>query len=78
MCSVQAAINAKSLAVLESARAENLFPSTGREWSLTTDAAVSDLAVQAGLISMGWCDTISREGIYVEELRVLAEPSGCD
>jgi hypothetical protein len=78
LCVTEAAIDAMSLAALESPREQTLYLSTGGGWSPATDAALAELAVRPGLTLVAATDANSQGDSYAERLRALAEASGCD
>jgi hypothetical protein len=74
ICVTEAAIDALSLASIESVRLDTLYVSTGGGWSPTTDAVLRALATGRVLVSA--TDRDEQGDAYAERLRALASGIG--
>lgn len=74
----EAAIDAMSLAAIESLREGTLYLSTGGGWSPATAAALSRLASEPSVQLVAATDANPQGDLFAERLRELADEVGCD
>jgi hypothetical protein len=74
----EAAIDAMSLAAIESLREGTLYLSTGGGWSPATAAALSELASEPSVQLVAATDANPQGDMFAERLRELADEAGCD
>jgi hypothetical protein len=77
LCVTEAAIDALSLAAIESMREGTCYLSTGGGWSPATAAALRQLATAPDVQLVAATDANSQGDIYADRLRTLAEDAGC-
>ena len=81
LCVTEAAIDALSLAAIETAQSANvsetLYVSTGGGWSPNTDALLRDYAQTPGLHLVAATDRNRQGETYAERLRLIAQEAGC-
>jgi Protein of unknown function (DUF3991)/Toprim-like len=81
LCVTEAAIDALSLAAIETAQSANssetLYVSTGGGWSPNTEALLRDYAQTLGLHLIAATDRNRQGEDYAERLRLIAEEVGC-
>ncbi|MBZ9988151.1 DUF3991 and toprim domain-containing protein [Mesorhizobium sp. BH1-1-5] len=77
LCVTEAAIDAMSLAALESFRADTLYLSTGGGWSPATDAALRALVARLSVRLVAATDNNRQGDIYAGRLLALAGAAGC-
>lgn len=78
LCVTEAAIDAMSLAALESIRADSLYLSTGGGWSPTTDTAIRVLAARPGVLLLAATDNNVQGERYAERLKSTAGEARCN
>jgi hypothetical protein len=78
ICVTEAAIDAMSLAAIESLRDDTLYLSTGGGWSPATDAALLTLAERTGTQIVAATDANPQGEIYADRLRAIAGIVGSD
>lgn len=78
LCVTEAAIDAMSLAALESVRPDSVYLSTGGGWSPATIAAVRALAVRPGVLLVAATDNNAQGERYAERLETAASKADCD
>lgn len=77
LCVTEAAIDAMSLAALESTRRDSLYVSTGGGWAPVTDAAIRLLAAREGLLLVAATDNNAQGDTYAVRLEAVAREAGC-
>ncbi len=81
LCVTEAAIDALSLAAIETTQSANLsetlYVSTGGGWSPNTDALLRDYAQTPGLHLVAATDRNWQGETYAERLRLIAQEAGC-
>nr|WP_040853398.1 DUF3991 and toprim domain-containing protein [Phyllobacterium sp. YR531] len=77
LCITEAAIDAMSLAALESTRRDSLYVSTGGGWAPATDAAIRLLAAREGLLLVAATDNNTQGDTYADRLKALAGEASC-
>ncbi|WP_287196282.1 DUF3991 and toprim domain-containing protein, partial [Mesorhizobium sp.] len=77
LCVTEAAIDAMSLAALESTRRDSLYVSTGGGWAPATDAAIRLLAAQEGLLLVAATDNNAQGDTYAVRLKAVAREASC-
>lgn len=77
LCVTEAAIDAMSLAALESIRRDSLYVSTGGGWAPATDAAIRLLAAREGLLLVAATDNNAQGEAYADRLEVVAGEASC-
>ncbi|MEO8685384.1 MAG: DUF3991 and toprim domain-containing protein [Devosia sp.] len=78
ICVTEAAIDAMSLAAIETLRRDTLYVSTGGGWSPATDAAIRLLVGQPDLRLVAATDANPQGEVFVGRLRELAHELSCD
>lgn len=78
ICVTEAAIDAMSLAAIETIRRDTLYVSTGGGWSPATDAAIRLLVGQPDLRLVAATDANPQGEVFVARLRELAHELSCD
>lgn len=78
ICVTEAAIDAMSLAAIESVRRDTLYVSTGGGWSPTTDAALRSLTGRPDTKLVAATDANPQGEAFVSRLRELAGELGSD
>ena len=78
LCVTEAAIDAMSLAAIESMRDGSLYLSAGGGWSPATAEALRDLAVRPGAQLVAATDANSQGAVFAGRLREIAKDIGCD
>jgi hypothetical protein len=74
----EAAIDAMSLAAIETLRPDTLYVSTGGGWAPATEAAIRVLAVRAGAKLVAATDNNRQGEAFAERLAAIAHEVGCD
>lgn len=77
LCVTEAAIDAMSLAALESNRRDSLYVSTGGGWAPATDAAIRLLAARKGMSVVAATDNNAQGDIYADRLEAIARDAHC-
>jgi hypothetical protein len=77
ICVAEAAIDAMSLAALETLRDDTLYVSTGGGWGPATVEALRALAAQPGITLVAATDRNKQGDRYAERLAELAAEAGC-
>lgn len=77
LCVTEAAIDAMSLAALESNRRDTLYVSTGGGWAPATDAAIRLLAARKGMSVVAATDNNAQGDIYADRLEAIARDADC-
>nr|ASK43687.1 hypothetical protein [Agrobacterium radiobacter]ASK43817.1 hypothetical protein [Rhizobium rhizogenes] len=77
LCVTEAAIDAMSLAALESNRRDSLYVSTGGGWAPATDAAIRLLAARKGILVVAATDNNAQGDIYADRLEAIARDANC-
>lgn len=77
LCVTEAAIDAMSLAALESTRRDSLYVSSGGGWAPVTDAAIRLLAAREGLLLVAATDNNAQGDAYAVRLEAIAREAGC-
>ncbi|MBX4962665.1 DUF3991 and toprim domain-containing protein [Rhizobium binae] len=77
LCVTEAAIDAISLAALESMRRDSLYVSTGGGWAPATAAAIRRLAAHKGLLLVAATDNNAQGDTYADRLEAIAAETGC-
>ncbi len=72
VCITEAAIDALSLAAIESLRPDTLYVSTGGGWSPATDEAIRDLAKRANAWLVAATDNNRQGDVYADRVRAIA------
>jgi hypothetical protein len=78
LCVTEAAIDAMSLAAIESMRDGSLYLSAGGGWSPATAEALRELATRPGTQLVAATDANGQGEVFAERLREIAEDVGCD
>lgn len=78
VCVTEAAIDAMSLAALESTRRDTVYVSTGGGWSPATDSALRTLGALANARLVAATDANPQGEAFVSRLRALAGELACD
>lgn len=78
ICVTEAAIDAMSLAAIESMRRDTLYVSTGGGWSPGTEAAIRALAAQPAIRLVAATDANPQGEVFVSRLRELSGEVGCE
>jgi hypothetical protein len=80
-CVTEGAIDAMSLATLESSgeelRSRSLYLGTGGGWSDATEAAIRRLARLPGLLLVAATDNNRQGHVYARRLQIIASDAGC-
>lgn len=77
LCVTEAAIDAMSLAALESMRRDSLYVSSGGGWAPATDAAIRLLAARKGRLLVAATDNNAQGDTYADRLEAIAREAGC-
>ncbi|RCS23055.1 DUF3991 domain-containing protein [Phyllobacterium salinisoli] len=77
LCVTEAAIDAMSLAVLEGARRDSLYVSTGGGWAHATNAAIRLLAAREDVLLVAATDNNAQGHAYADRLEAIADEAGC-
>lgn len=72
VCVTEAAIDAMSLAAIETWRPDTLYVSTGGGWSPATDNAIRDLASRANAELVAATDNNRQGEVYADRIRAIA------
>lgn len=78
LCVTEAAIDALSLAALETGRHDSLYVSTGGGWAPATEAAIGMIAARHKGLLVAATDNNAQGDVYADRLRGIASEMGCD
>ena len=78
LCVTEAAIDAMSLAAIESQRSDSLYLSTGGGWAPATEAAIRGLASRHGALLVAATDNNAQGEVYAERIAMIAVATTAD
>ncbi|MBY5827399.1 DUF3991 and toprim domain-containing protein [Rhizobium leguminosarum] len=76
-CVTEAAIDAMSLAAIESRLLDSLYLSTGGGWAPATEAAIRILAASPGMLLVAATDNNAQGDVYSDRIERIARHAGC-
>lgn len=77
LCVAEAAIDAMSLAAIESLRRDSLYLSTGGGWAPATEAAIRELAARSDVQLVAATDNNRQGEVYAGRIKAIAVAASC-